>query len=453
MDYVAATPAGILSIAALALYFSRPGCRVGFWISILSVAGALVTYMHLWSIGRFDHSGTFDGDPYSVFLSLLVVVLLAFALVLLTPEVTEKLLFPSHQAYLLFSTAIVLVMISTRDLLWVLVGLELLSVVTFGRNPTVSSHRSSIVFSALGSAMFFVGLGVLALVGGSTDIARIAAATVSPSLPITIGVVLVVIGVVFKWIGLSNRLWNIEPSAPWTGGLLAITLLFGIASLFQRIVAWLDPTSSSMLWMVVLLGLGLASLLYSLAGLSQTNLVQVLIGLTVTQAGLFAVGLLGGVPVRSALVVHLSATGLILMTLIAVSRLEGVEELSTESLQGLIKPRPFEALLIAVSLLGAAGFPLTLGFSGKLLVMESLARQEVFLPFLLAIALIVVGAIPSSRIVLQVLSCGPIPSTSGVQKDRCAEVVIIFALALTLWVGVLPETLLSWARRAAMGLF
>ena len=47
--------------------------------------------------------------------------------------------------------------------------------------------------STLGSAMFFVGLGLLALVGGSTDIARIAAATVSPSLPITVGVVLVVV--------------------------------------------------------------------------------------------------------------------------------------------------------------------------------------------------------------------------------------------------------------------
>ena len=145
-----------------------------------------------------------------MFLSLLVVVLLGFVVVLLTPEVTEKLDLSSLRPYLLFSTGVVLFMISTRDLLWGLVGLELLSVVTFARDPRGARRRHRVLVSALGSAMLFVGLGSLALAGGSSDLARIAAAAVSPSLPVTCGVVLSVTGVAVKWSELSSRLWEIR---------------------------------------------------------------------------------------------------------------------------------------------------------------------------------------------------------------------------------------------------
>ena len=143
------------------------------------------------------------------------------------------------------------------------------------------------------------------------------------------------------------------------------------------------------------------------------------------------------------------------MTLVAVSRLGGTEELSTEALRGLVERRPVEALLITTSLLGVAGFPLTLGFTGKLLVMEPLARPEAPWPFLVATTLIVLGAFPSLRVVLHVLSQGDVPAAPapGAQRDRWAGAVLLVALGVTLWAGFAPETLVSMARRAALGLF
>ncbi|MYJ48075.1 MAG: hypothetical protein F4070_10635, partial [Acidimicrobiales bacterium] len=134
---------------------------------------------------------------------------------------------------------------------------------------------------------------------------------------------------------------------------------------------------------------------------------------------------------------------------------------------GLARRRPVVALAFAVLLLAQAGVPLTSGFWAKVSVIRAAidAGGEV-LAALAAVAMItaVVSAFAYLRVVLAMYapeeSAGTYEPAPMARASRprwgalplTSAFAIALAVAVTLLVGVLPQTLLEWSADAALSI-
>ena len=122
-----------------------------------------------------------------------------------------------------------------------------------------------------------------------------------------------------------------------------------------------------------------------------------------------------------------------------------------EDYAGLSKRNPLLALALTIGLLSLAGFPLMAGFMAKFYVFLSAAQAGLI--WLVAIG--VVNSVISAYYYLRVafvmyVSEGP---TEPMKIDPQAAMALCVAIAGVLFLGIIPETAMVAAARAAASLF
>ena len=132
---------------------------------------------------------------------------------------------------------------------------------------------------------------------------------------------------------------------------------------------------------------------------------------------------------------------------------------------GLARRRPVLALAFAVLLLAQAGVPLTAGFVAKFEVIHAAIDEGVYVLAAVAMVTAVVSAFAYLRVVLAMYApegaavADDDAPTARVSRPRWGDLplttvlAIALAVAVTLVVGVLPQTLLEWSADAALSIF
>ena len=273
MTFVAATPAVILLLAALWTE-RRGGARVGF----VAIGAALIAVAWMARAPRWGSSGTFDGDPLSLFLTGLILVELAVAWV---ADAT------SSQSRRLAAAAALILTVSTRNVVWIFLGFEAASLACLGPRT----------MSLVASAASLSGLLLLAVAGG-TDLAFL-----EPSPWAVAGLMLFSCGLVLKWLAASA-----EPRFE--------TLAMGVAlvAYWVRLVSWTPELPS--------VGLGLGEVL-AWGGMMIGGLGAALAGRTrpclawigVAQVGLAILGTMAGTLALPHVLLHLAASTLSILLL------------------------------------------------------------------------------------------------------------------------------------------
>jgi len=352
-------------------------------------------------------------DPWAVLFKYLSWAVTALAIWMAAPslEITSERM-GEYCALLLSITVGMSLMACSTDMLMIVIGVELVSMVSYALAGFRKHNRRSseaalkyVVYGGVASGMMLFGMSYLYGLFGSTNIA-----TVGPQLQqygervfmmnlesnqvgagqlaLVLSVVLVLSGVGYKIASVPWHMWcpDVYEGAPTpftaflsvgpkaAGFALAVRILYGAMS--QSGGHDLATVMSDVPWPAVIGVISAATMtLGNFAALNQTNLKRMLAYSSIAHAGYLLMGLAaasatGSSSVAIYLMVYLFMNLGAFLVVGAVGRLAGSE--SIFEYRGLSVRAPFAAVAFAIFLFSLTGLPPLAGFVGKFHLFKAL---------------------------------------------------------------------------------
>ncbi len=423
---------------------------------------------------------------------------------------------PEFAALLLASAAGAVVMAGANDLIVLFLGLESLSIALYvlialaGRRASArESAMKYFVLGAFSSAFFLYGIALVYGSTGSTNLSGIGGflfgSIRETDYLLLVGIALLLVGLGFKVAAVPFHFWAPDvyegAPSPVTGYLASIAKAAGFAALAR--VLYVAVAEQSDAWAPILVGLAFATLgVGAVMAICQNDVKRMLAYSSISHAGFVLVGLsavvgsggesaqwlvrvageasrvvtygtAGGGDAVSSAVFYLVAYSFMALGSFAVLSVVGAELRSPEAdasahalsrYGGLARRRPVLALAFTVLLLAQAGVPLTAGFVAKLEVIRAAIDASGYVLAAVAMVTAVVSAFAYLRVVLAMyapeVSANDDDSAPAARAGRprwgglplTSVFAISLAVAVTVVVGVLPQTLLEWSRDAVLAI-
>jgi NADH-quinone oxidoreductase subunit N len=432
-------------------------------------------------------SGALRLDDLAIAISLIAVFTAAFAVLLSIREpAAENAGSGEYHALLIGSVLGMVLLAQAQNLVTFFVAIETLSIPLYILCATNLRHERSLesglkylIVGSLGSATLLYGMAFLYGGSGSTDFAGIAAGIGREGL---LHDPLVLVGIGMAAVGLSFKA-SIAPFHQWTpdvyeGAPSPITAFMAVATkaaAFAVFVRFFDvallPQASE--WQPALAVLAAVSIVVGNVGaLGQDSLKRMLGYSGIAQAGY----ILGGLVVASqagveALVFYLAGYALMNLAAFAVIVARERETAwgdSIAAVRGLGRERPLLAWPLTISMLALAGMPATVGFVGKLYLIEALVEGD----YTWLAVFIAVGTMISLAYYLRVVAAmwmrpggeaagapaiaGASPEADPIDPQAGRRWYLVapalLAAAGAIFFGVIPQPLVEFAQHAGSSL-
>lgn len=348
---------------------------VAFWISS-DTASAQTAF-----------NGMFIDDGFARFAKVVILLSAAAVLVMSVDYMRRRDLMKFEYPILIVLAVVgMMMMVSSGNLMSLYMGLELQSlslyVVASFRRDSVKSTEAGMkyfVLGALSSGLLLYGASLIYGYTGSTDFATIInAAGHGGSIGLMIGLVLVIAGLSFKVSAVPFHMWTPDV---YEGSPTPVTAFFATApkvaamALFARVMhdAFGNATAD---WQQVIVVISLLSMfLGAVAAIGQTNIKRLMAYSSIAHMGYALMGLAAGTAYGiEAMLMYM--TFYVIMNIgtfafIMTMEKDGQPVTDIQSLNLLAKTKPGEALAVMVLMVSLAGIPGTIGFFGKLYVLQA----------------------------------------------------------------------------------
>ncbi|WP_419944215.1 NADH-quinone oxidoreductase subunit N [Candidatus Poriferisodalis sp.] len=511
VDWWVLVPQIILVGAALVLLLvaSLAPRTLPGWVStstaIATGAAAAIVASVQWGMWGTTPRPTLAGAFVSDGFSLLLTVLIG-AGVVITALVAHSALDrydmapPEFAALLLASAAGAVVMAGANDLIVLFLGLESLSIALYvlialaGRRASArESAMKYFVLGAFSSAFFLYGIALVYGSTGGTNLSGIGEflfETVREADYLLLaGIALLLVGLGFKVAAVPFHFWAPDTyegaPSPVTGYLASIAKAAGFAALAR--VLYVAVFQQSTAWSPIIVALAFATLsVGAVMAICQSDVKRMLAFSSISHAGFVLVGLSavpdvsglaqwnegGGDAVSSALFYLIAYSFMALGSFAVLSVVigaagdpdDGVSRHDLSRYGGLARRRPVLALAFAVLLLAQAGVPLTAGFVAKFEVIRAAIGTRGYVLAAVAMVTAVVSAFAYLRVVLAMYApegaadADETAPAARPSRPRWGDLplttvlAITLCVAVTLVVGVLPQTLLEWSADAVLSI-
>jgi NADH-quinone oxidoreductase subunit N len=500
IDYAAISPPVIVASAGVVvlvadLFVGRAARRtVAF---VLSLVGALAALGAAAWLARGSARSTFclpDGcsyvaDDFALFFQLLFLSVLVVVLLISVAGVADDRMPPGEfHALLLWSVSGMLVLAASRDLLSLLIALEVVSLPAFVlvglRRDDARSAEGALkffLFSVVSTAVTAYGIALVYGVTGHVSLAGIADAlgrqhdrAGAMSALAAAAVVLVVVGFAFKVSAVPFHFWTPDT---YQGAPVAVAAFLSVASkaagfaglivlLVQGFYAYAD------VWGLVVAVLAAVTMTVgNLVALRQWQLVRLLAWSTVAQAGylLMPLGVAATSGGRSPHELHLAIQATLTylavyaaMNLGAFACVAAIARrfprLAITDIRGLSRTAPWLAVAFALFLTALAGLPPGVaGLFAKVVVLRAAVHGHVTWLAVVAAVNTVIGLAYYLRVAAIMFAPDGELATRG-EADRVATArrrhlatsigIAVAAVAVVL-LSVYPQPVLDWASHAA----
>ena len=362
-----------------------------------------------------------------------------------------------------------LVLVSTRHLAGLFIGLELLSVPTYGMVAYAFFNKRSLeagikymVLSAAGSAFLLFGMALLYADTGSLALERIGSGGASDLL--RIGLAMMLVGLAFKLSLVPFHLWtpDVYEGAPApVAAFLATASKVAVFAVLLRLYQVSPATAEG--WLAGLLSLiAVASILIgNLLALTQSNLKRLLGYSSIAHFGYLMVALVAsqglaeeaiGVYLASYVLTSLGAFGVV--TLMSTP-FKGRDADALYDYRGLFWRRPYLTAVLATMMLSLAGIPLTAGFIGKFYILTAGVQSGLWW---LVGAVIVgsgIGVFYYLRVMVTLFLLEPGLRRHDAPLDwgqQAGGIMLMAVALLTFLLGVYPQPLLALVQQAGLRL-
>jgi NADH-quinone oxidoreductase subunit N len=493
IDYAGIAPIIALTVGLCVVLLSavsKPLRRSAPGLTLLTLAAAAGLLIWRWDDPATLISGALRIDDLAISISLIAILTAAFCVVLSSRErAAAEAGGGEYHALLLGSVLGMVLLAEATNLVTFFVAIETLSIPLYilcatnlRREGSLESGLKYLIVGSLGSATLLYGMAFLYGGSGSTDFSRIALALAHGGV---LGDPLILIGIAMATVGLAFKT-SIAPFHQWTpdvyeGAPTPITSFMAVATkaaAFAVFVRFFDvalgPQAGD--WQPALAVLAAISIVVGNVGaLGQDSLKRLLGYSGVAQAGY----MLGGVVVASeagvsSLVFYLAGYAFMNLAAFAVivarERETGFGD-DIRAVRGLGAERPLLAWPLTISMLALAGLPATVGFIGKLYLIEALVEGD----YTWLAVFIAVGTMISLAYYLRVVAAmwmrpereagpsatpaiaGASPEADPVDPEAGRRIYLVgpalLAAAATVFFGIIPQPLVELASQAAASLF
>ncbi len=402
--------------------------------------------------------GSYASDGIS-WLGKIVIVIgtgLAGAVSMDSPGVREK----YHGAYaaLLLAAALgMMVLVSSRELVTMFVGLETSAVSLYGlaalAKKDVLSLEAGIkylVIGALSSGLLLYGIALVYTATGTTSLDGIRSVLghVAGPLPV-VGIVLVLLGVGFKITMVPMHVWtpDVYQGAPTPVSAFISVVSKSAGFVFAVRLFFFAFADLRQVWEPFFVaGAVLTMTVGNLAAIPQASAKRLLAYSSISQAGYLLVGFLGNPSAGTSavlfyLLVYTLANVAAFSAVIAFSSATGSDRL--DDCAGLARRSPVLALVFTFSLLSLAGIPPLGGFIGKLYLFSA-AMERGYLWLVVVAALNSVVSLYYYLLVLKRMYITEAPvSAAPLKVSFPVKAVLLLTTAGTFWLGILPGPLMQ----------
>ena len=460
-DYTALLPTIIVACAPLVLLLvdlflrgegiGRRATVVSLALLALLGAGCLLAAQYrAGDIVAFD--GAFVEGGFSIVFSEIVIVA-TIATLLLSLGIGRTDQVAGTTALLLWSASGAMLMAGAANLLTVFLGLELLSLGLYclcaisARTTAREAALKYLILSSMASGFLLYGAALMFGATGTVSFAGLAAATPTPLLALGAGLFLV--GLAFKLSLVPFHAWtpDVYEGAPLPvtafmsvatkAGTLAVLARFAYAALPQADAA----TLLAPLWVLA----ALSMLIGNLAALAQTDMKRLLAYSGIAQVG-YIVTAFAGTTVLGLRYALLYLAGYTFMNLgafavVALMSREGDAVVGLGRFAGLASRRPWLAAAMTFFLIGLAGLPPTIGFTGKILILAATVGAG----YAWLAGILILGTAISAYVYFKIVrAMFARVDTAHVRDERAASALPWLAVAVcalaTFALGILPFT-------------
>ncbi|WXL25650.1 NADH-quinone oxidoreductase subunit NuoN [Ectopseudomonas mendocina] len=374
---------------------------------------------------------------------------------------------------MLLSAAGGLVLVSAQHLAGLFIGLELLSVPTYGMIAYAFFNKRSLeagikymVLSAAGSAFLLFGMALLYADSGNMTFATIGAKLAADGLPsmiVQIGVGMMLIGLAFKLSLVPFHLWtpDVYEGAPApVSAFLATASKVAVFAVLLRLYQ-MSPAAAGGWLTDVMTVIAVASILIgNLLALLQNNLKRLLGYSSIAHFGYLLVALIAskglaveaiGVYLATYVLTSLGAFGVITLMSTPYS---GRDADALFEYRGLFWRRPYLTAVLTVMMLSLAGIPLTAGFIGKFFVIAAGVEAHEWLLLGAMVIGSAIGVFYYLRVMVTMFMVEPNLQRRDADlhwAQRAGGIMLLLVALLTFVLGVYPQPLLGLVQLAVIG--
>lgn len=455
--------------------FGRPGSRLLPSIAFSGLLAGFVVSIALWGTDEVSFSGLWRLSDFSLFFDALFSAVAAVVVVLSTAHEDRRGRFPGeYYTLLLFSVIGMMVLASARDLITLIIGLEIMSVAAYvlvglnrGDRRTAEGALKYFLIGAFASAFLIYGTALMYGATASTRFSDLAAyLSAHPQAPGTLlyaGAALLLVGLGFKVAAVPFHMWAPDayqaaptPIAAFMATAVKAAGFTALLQIFGILLAEPANLLKDVLWLLALLSMVLGNL----AAIAQANLKRMLAYSGIAHVGYLLTAIVASRPESSPLggigiIYYLAAYALMTLGAFAVLVLTGGGADRRETLPdlaGLASRRPVMALAMAVFMISLSGIPPTAGFFGKFYVFGAAVQSGYVGLAVVGVLTSVVGLFYYLRVVVYMYMLPPEKSFAPSPLQLPAVAAVALLAVAVLYAGIFPQSLLRLARAAFLSI-
>jgi NADH-quinone oxidoreductase subunit N len=367
--------------------------------SLLGLVAAGVMLLAIWGTEATSLGGLFVSDKLAQFSQFLIIAITFLTVLYSEGYLREKRLsFGEYYPLVLWSAAGGMIMVTSRDLLIIFLGLEVLSVALYILSGLSSSEKksqeSALKYFLLGAfASSFLLFGV-ALVYGATGTSNLegigALMRVTGVDPVNTGLLYAGIGMILVGFGFKAA---VVPFHMWTPDVYqgAPTSVTGFMAATVKVAAFIalarfleSAVATQSIWMPLVLALSVITMTVgNLIALAQRDAKRILAYSSIAHAGYVLAAIAAYCAVKgtseevgfTTIAYYLATYGVMTLGAFAVISIVAnprSERTQLEDLYGLHERAPFASAALIVFMASLAGIPPLAGFFGKYLIIKDL---------------------------------------------------------------------------------
>lgn len=468
-DYIRILPELVLTAFGIAVMMLDPLMPVGQSrrsLGILSLIGTLVAIAAgFYQLNWYGPAwfGMVQVDSFSVFFHILIPAISAIC-ILASLEYLDQQRINSGEYYglILFGTVGMVLMSSAIELVLIFIALEISSISTYilagYRRRTAIASESSIKYFLLGSfatAFFLYGVALMYGATQSTSIPQIAASLSggnSGALVFT-ATALMLIGLGFKVAAAPFHVWTPDVYEGAPAPVVALMSTGPKAAAFAVLLRVLFGTSATNWFWLIWISAVLSMTIGNLGALVQNNVKRMLAYSSIAQAGYILVAFAAGkeLGLTAAIFYTAAYAAMNVGAFAVVSHIGSSNEkyVSIDDYAGLGRRAPLLAFTLTIFMLSLIGIPLTGGFFAKYYVFSASLKTDLVWLTIIGVVNSAIAAYYYLRLIVVMYMREPSVDIPPEPVSPAMGAALVLAAVATLYLGIVPSSVLSYATKGA----
>ncbi len=441
------------------------------WISLVGIfLAGVFTVMQTGSV-KPGFEGMFISDGYSLFFKITFLII-AFLTTLISMGYAQRegIGFGEYYALILFATLGMMLMAAGTHLIIIFLGLETMSISIYILAGMMREDKRSVeaalkyfLLGAFATGFLLYGIALIYGATGSLYLKDVASYIASKNLlrspMLLMSLVFLTIGFGFKVASVPFHMWtpDVYEGAPTSiTAFMATGVKAAGFSAFVRVffsaLPGFRPDWTSIMWLIAVATMTVGNIV----AISQTNIKRMLAYSSIAHAGYILVAFVAGNDLgTSGILFYLMAYAFMNLgafTCVILLGKRGEENTLISDYAGIGFKYPLLAVSMTIFLLSMAGIPPLSGFMAKFYVFSAAVKSRFYWLVILGVLNSAVSVYYYLRVTVVMYFKESEREITGLQFSPASVIALILAVIGTLYMGIFPANVLSFAQRSIAGL-